>query len=108
MILLLAIYETFRRFLLLFSFFLQQMVLMKSHLHGDDGESVEMFFGKLIQVMELAVKQIFSLIDTTNEEVDVGSKTLGEEEYSGQQIIRKDLQVYASFHVLVKWPSLTL
>jgi len=65
------------------------MVLMRSHLHGDEGESVEIFFGKLIQVMELAVKQIFSLIDTTDGVVD--GMTQGEG-YDNQSI-RKDMQV---------------
>ena len=39
---------------------------MKSHLHGDNGfESVDIFFRKLVHVMEMATKQLFTLIDVS-------------------------------------------
>ena len=42
------------------------MELMKSHLHGGNGfESVDIFFRKLVHVMEMATKQLFTLIDVS-------------------------------------------
>lgn len=40
------------------------MLVMKSHLHGEEEESLETFFGKLIRIMEF-VKQIFLFLDSS-------------------------------------------
>ena len=48
------------------------MMLLKSHLHNDGNESYQTtstndnFFGKLVQIMELAFKQILSLMDASD------------------------------------------
>ena len=73
---------------------------MKSHLHGDNGfESVDIFFRKLVHVMEMATKQLFTLIDVSG--INTTAASSSSSDVIGASSVTSRLQeVFIVFYII--------